>query len=97
MLVAGAGESEKKAKTIHQAAAAVEEEVAKAEATNTNFPDGGHTVPPPASVPGFGSKAPLNDELFGIPRDMVLPASLGFLGVVIVGVFIATRMTAREF
>lgn len=94
---AGAGESEKKAKTIHQAAVAVEEEVEKAEATSTNFPDGGHAVPPPASVPGFGSKAPLNDELFGIPRDMVLPASLGFLGVVIVGVFIATRMTAREF
>ncbi|KAG8905258.1 hypothetical protein FRB99_000373 [Tulasnella sp. 403] len=33
------------------------------------------------------------DEIFGIPRDLVLPASLGFLGVIIVGVFIATRVS----
>ncbi|KAF8320073.1 CBS-domain-containing protein [Clavulina sp. PMI_390] len=95
---AGAGDSEKKAKNIQIAAAAVEEEVEKAEATSTNFPDGGQALPPPASVPGFTpAAAPVGDEVFGIPRDMVLPASLGFLGVVIVGVFVAARMTAREF
>lgn len=95
---AGAGESEKKAQSLHNAAVAVEEEVAKAEATSSGFPDGGHTVPPPAHVPGIPAHSgPVGDELFGIPRDMVLPASLGFLGVVIVGVFIASRVSAREF
>lgn len=92
---AGAGDSETKAKTITLAAAAVEEEVTKAEATSTGLPYGGQAVSPPAAVPGIS--LPLNDELFGIPRDMILPASLGFLGVVIIGVFIASRMSSREF
>ncbi|KAG8931193.1 hypothetical protein FRC02_003089 [Tulasnella sp. 418] len=40
-----------------------------------------------------GSRAAAADDLvFGVPRDLVLPASLGFLGVVIAGVFIATRV-----
>ncbi len=39
------------------------------------------------------TKASLEEEkLFGVvPKDMVLPASIGFLGVVILGVFFATR------
>ena len=36
-------------------------------------------------------------EVFGIPRDLVLPVSLGFLGVIIVGVFIATRVSRDRY
>lgn len=38
----------------------------------------------------FGSMD--ENQVFGIPRDLLLPASLGFLGVIVVGVFIASRM-----
>ncbi|KAI5450478.1 hypothetical protein NCC49_003099 [Naganishia albida] len=55
----------------------------------------------PAEVPTFGqsekvharhiTELPAEDKIMGIPRDLLLPASMGFLGVVIVGVFIASR------
>lgn len=49
----------------------------------------------PAKVPTFGQSEKVHvhpkDDVMGIPRDLVLPASLGFLGVVIIGVFMATR------
>lgn len=32
-----------------------------------------------------------DDNVAGIPKDMVLPAAIGFLGVVILGVFLASR------
>jgi len=86
---AGAGESEQKARDAAVAAAAIETEVRKAEATGSAFPDGGASVPPPAHVPGFGAEG----DIYGIPRDLILPASLGFLGVVIIGVFIASRIS----
>jgi len=86
---AGAGESEKRAKDAALAAAAVETEVRKAEATGSGFPDGGTSVPPPTQVPGFSTEG----DIYGVPRDLILPASLGFLGVVIIGVFIASRMS----
>ena len=89
---AGAGESEKKARQASLAAAAAEEEVLKAEATSSSIPDISVTAPPPAQTHPFPS-ASSDDEIFGIPRDMILPASLGFLGVVIIGVFIASRMS----
>ena len=49
----------------------------------------------PAKVPTYGQSEKVHvhpkDDVMGIPRDMVLPARLGFLGVVIIGVFFATR------
>ena len=92
---AGAGDSEKKAKNITSAVAVAEEEITKAETTSTGLPDGSQ-APPPTAALGV-SLPPLNDEIFGIPRDMILPASLGFLGVVIIGIFVASRITSREF
>ncbi|KAG8984676.1 hypothetical protein FRB90_005178 [Tulasnella sp. 427] len=47
-------------------------------------------VEEPASDLPFGGIT--ENEVFGIPRDLVLPAALGFLGVVIAGVFVATRV-----
>lgn len=55
----------------------------------------------PAEVPTFGQSEKVHarnvvepsaeDKVMGIPRDLLLPASMGFLGVVIIGVFIASR------
>lgn len=50
----------------------------------------------PALVPTYGQSKKVHvhhhgDDVFGIPRDMVLPAAVGFLGVVILGIFVATR------
>ncbi|KIO34509.1 hypothetical protein M407DRAFT_13371 [Tulasnella calospora MUT 4182] len=47
------------------------------------------SVLPPNDLPLGGIT---ENEVFGIPRDLVLPAALGFLGVVIAGVFVATRV-----
>ncbi|CDR37320.1 hypothetical protein NBRC10512_005177 [Rhodotorula toruloides] len=43
-------------------------------------------------------KAPAGDELVGgvLPKEYLLPASIGFLGVVIAGVFIASRASASS-
>ena len=48
-------------------------------------------APPPPPPP-----APIEEEkLFGVlPKDMVLPASIGFLGVVIITVFTIHRLTS---
>ncbi|KAG8851315.1 hypothetical protein FRB96_009380 [Tulasnella sp. 330] len=36
-------------------------------------------------------------QVMGIPRDLLLPASLGFLGVIVAGVFIASRMGKSRY
>lgn len=36
-----------------------------------------------------------DEAVAGIPKDLVLPAAIGFLGVVILGVFVATRSSAK--
>ena len=38
-----------------------------------------------------------NDEVMGIPKDLLLPASIGVLAVVIVGVFTISRLTANNY
>lgn len=57
------------------------------------------TKPPPAPPAPQATQAiqtpfgSIDDQqVMGIPRDLVLPASLGFLGVVVIGVFIASRL-----
>ena len=59
-------------------------EVEKREAT---LPDAVQSTPP---VPGHGSST---EEFFGVPRDLLLPASIGALAVVIVGIFTISRLT----
>lgn len=89
---AGAGKSEAKAKEAKAAAAKELREVEKSEATpviskEVPLPEGvSYSAPTPAHV------IP-SDDVFGIPRDMVLPASIGALAVVILGVFTISRLT----
>jgi hypothetical protein len=77
----GAGKSEEKPATAAQNGS---KEVEKSEAT---LPDAVQSTPP---APGHGSPT---DEVFGIPRDLVLPASIGALAVAIIGIFTISRLT----
>lgn len=42
-------------------------------------------------------RAASGDEVFGIPKDLLLPASIGALAVVIIGVFTISRLTANNY
>lgn len=89
---AGAGKSEAKAAEVSAAAHEQEKEVEKAEASLpegvTITPNNNLHVPPP----------PLpQDEVFGIPKDLLLPASIGALAVVIIGVFTISRLTRDSY
>jgi hypothetical protein len=82
-----------KLKTIEKETVGVEKEEEKLESPEAD----------PAEEPTFGQKGTVHsytkpisrpgEELVGgvLPKDMVLPAAIGFLGVVILGVFIASR------
>jgi len=82
-----AGKSEAKAAEVSAAAQQQEKEVDKAEAT---LPEG-MTLTPPNHV-----HVP-QDEVFGISKELLLPASIGVLAVVIVGVFTISRLTRDNF
>ncbi|KAL0950866.1 hypothetical protein HGRIS_007625 [Hohenbuehelia grisea] len=85
---AGAGKSE--AKAAEAAAAAQEEEKAVEKAEET-LPEG-VTLTPPAHV-----HVPPPDDVFGIPKDLLLPASIGALAVAIIGVFAISRMSGSRY
>ncbi|KAG8997711.1 hypothetical protein FRB93_013951 [Tulasnella sp. JGI-2019a] len=50
---------------------------------------------PPAINTPFGNID--ETQVFGIPRDLLLPASLGFLGVIVIGVFVASRVGRSRY
>jgi len=77
----GVGKSEDKP------AAAVQNESKEIEKSEAMLHDSVQSTPP---IPGHGSPT---DEVFGIPRDLLLPASIGALAVVIVGIFTVSRLT----
>ena len=83
---AGAGKSEIKAAA---AAAAAQKEIKEVERSEAALHE---SVPSSPPAPAHPLQA---DEFFGIPRDMLLPASIGALAVVIVGVFTISRF-ARD-
>jgi len=86
--------AEQNAKAVAAAAASEVKAVEKDEASvvQLSSPILKH-IPAPVSP----SLAADDQDVFGIPRDLVLPASLGFLGVIIVGVFIATRASRQSW
>jgi len=77
----GAGKSEDKP------AAAAQKESKEVEMYESVLSEAVQSTPP---VHGHGSPT---DEVFGIPRDLLLPASIGALAVVIVGIFTVSRFT----
>jgi len=89
---AGAGESAIKAA---EAAAAAKKEVQEVEQLEapTPVPVAPTTNTVPQSVPGDSK----SEEIMGIPKDLLLPASIGALAVVILGVFTMSRLTASRY
>ena len=104
---AGAGKSEAKAAAVTAAAAQEVREVEKTESVlvapvevkevaGTATPEVVLPVPSPQHVGrqhGHGH----GEEVFGIPKDMLLPASIGALAVVIIGVFTISRLTSNNY
>ena len=94
---AGAGKSEAKAAEVTAAAQKEKKEVEKAEAAAAATPVV-IPVPPvaPAEPRGASASAP-QEEVFGIPKDLLLPASIGALAVAIIAVFTISRMTSNHY
>jgi hypothetical protein len=81
---AGAEKGEAKAAEVNAAAKEEEKEVEKAEAV---------TIPEPVVTPPVKAYTPPQEELvMGIPKDLLLPASIGALAVVIIAVFTISRL-----
>jgi hypothetical protein len=85
---AGADKSEMKAAEVTAAAQLEIKEVETAEAA---VPEGA------ASTQPSHINIPQQDEIMGIPKDLLLPASIGALAVVIIGIFIISRLTAERY
>lgn len=86
---AGADKSEAKAAEV---VAATQKDVKEVEETEVIIaaekPIPTRSTPPPP---------PLQNEIFGIPKDLLLPASIGALAVVIIGVFTISRLTSSNY
>jgi hypothetical protein len=102
---AGAGKSEAKAAAVTAAAAQEVKEVEKAESVFVAPPvevkEVASTPTPepvvPVPSPHVGRQHGHGEEVFGIPKDMLLPASIGALAVVIIGVFTISRLTSNNY
>jgi hypothetical protein len=92
--------AEKSAKQAEQIAAAAQEEVKaieKIESIAASAP----AVATPGALPEYAAFAPPapvhvpreDDKVLGIPKDMLLPASIGALAAVILGVFTISRLS----
>jgi len=102
---AGAGKSEAKAAAVTAAAAQEVREVEKAESVLVappvevkevaSIPTPEPVVPVPS--PHVARQHGHGEEVFGIPKDMLLPASIGALAVVIIGVFTISRLTSNNY
>ncbi|TFK23102.1 CBS and PB1 domain-containing protein [Coprinopsis marcescibilis] len=56
--------------------------------------------PVPAHVPAVAPRREVQqpqDDVMGIPKDLLLPASIGVLAAVIVGVFTISRLTSNQY
>ncbi|KAF8898371.1 CBS-domain-containing protein [Infundibulicybe gibba] len=95
---AGADKSEVKAVEI---AAAAQQEVREVEKAESIHPEPIHIptpAPAPAPTPPAPAPIPVPEEMiFGIPKDLLLPASIGALAVVIIGVFTISRMSSSNY
>ncbi|RDB29013.1 CBS domain-containing protein CBSCBSPB3 [Hypsizygus marmoreus] len=83
-----AGKKEVKAAQVIAAARKEVQEIEKAESVIAEPPK--YTPPPLAPLP-------LQEEVFGIPKDLLLPASIGALAVAIITVFTISRLTSSNY
>ncbi|KAF8528054.1 CBS-domain-containing protein [Hysterangium stoloniferum] len=84
---AGTSHGEAKAAEVSEAAIQEIKEIEKSEVPSLDVP--ARAPPAEVHVPPNTPSA----DVFGIPRDLILPASIGALAVVIVGIFTISRLT----
>lgn len=102
---AGAGKSDAKAAEVSAAALKEEKEVEKAEAAAVAVATPSVDTATPISTAIESKVAPSDipkralgpEEVFGIPKDLLLPASIGALAVVIIGVFAISRLSSNHY
>jgi len=99
---AGAGKSEVKAAEVTAAAAKEFKEVEQTEevvpvVSPANLATPTTNTPPQTLSPPHARGGRHDDEVFGIPKDLLLPASIGALAVVIIGVFTISRLTSNNY
>jgi len=82
---------EDKAREASARAAKETKDIEQAEADAEDAP----AVSREASKPAR-REAPVDDAIFGVPKDLLLPASIGVLAAVIVGVFAVSRLTSSS-
>lgn len=101
---AGAGQSAARAAESAMEAEEEVKEVEKAEAAAAVAA----ATPAPSATPTLAEEeeeykprrqraAPAAEEIMGIPKDLLLPASIGALAVVIIGVFTISRLTSNNY
>jgi len=86
---AGSGKSEQRAA---EAAAAAQKEIQEVEKVEVATPLNNYPTPPNFPPPPFP-----RDDVMGIPKDLLLPASIGALAVVIIGIFTISRLSASNY
>ncbi|KAE9410791.1 CBS-domain-containing protein [Gymnopus androsaceus JB14] len=87
---AGSGKSEQRAA---ETAAAAQKEIQEVEKVEVATPLNNYPTPP-----NFPPPPPLpRDDVMGIPKDLLLPASIGALAVVIIGIFTISRLSASNY
>ena len=86
---AGADKAEAKAAEAVTASRKEVKEVEKAEANASTEASASQPPPPPP--------IPLQEDVFGIPKDLLLPASIGALAAVIIGIFTISRLTRSDY
>lgn len=70
----------------------VEEKEAEKNETIVTPPEKQAPQPPPTAV-----TPPAPEQVFGIPKELLLPASIGALAVVIIGVFAISRVSSNNY
>lgn len=95
---AGAGKGEARAA---EKAAAAQEEVKAVEKTEDFPPLPSQVVVPaplpPSHQPSYEDRPKPQDDVMGIPKDLLLPASIGALAVAVIAVFTISRLTASRY
>lgn len=82
--------AEKSAQQAAVVAEAAKEELKEVEKAETVLPEATNLAPPrPVHA------QPEEEKVMGIPKDLLLPASIGALAAVILGVFTISRLSAR--
>ncbi|KAI0786038.1 CBS-domain-containing protein [Abortiporus biennis] len=85
---------EKSAARVEQVLKAAQEEINAVEKAEVQVAEV-HTPPPPPTLvqPPFHPQVIPEEKVMGIPKDLLLPASIGALAAVILGVFTVSRLS----